>query len=50
MRFSASLEVGIRLTQVGDPLAHGQERYLHCASSDRLPGGPRARESSAEAE
>ena len=27
---------GIRDTQCGDPLAHGQERVLHCASSQRL--------------
>lgn len=30
---------GIRLTQSGDPLAHGHEGILHCASADRLPGG-----------
>jgi hypothetical protein len=36
---SRSLFAGIRLTQSGDPLTHGEEGVLHCASSDRLPGG-----------
>ena len=26
---------GIRLTQVGDPLAHGKKGFLHCISADR---------------
>ena len=29
---------GIRLTQVGDPLADGQESFVHGISSDRLAG------------
>ena len=35
---STNLEAGIRLTHVGDPLAHGQECCFHSASSDRLAG------------
>lgn len=35
-----SLEAGIWLTHVGDPLAHGQECRFHSASSDRLAGAP----------
>jgi hypothetical protein len=34
-----SFFAGIWLTQSGDPLAHGHEGILHCASADRLPGG-----------
>lgn len=36
---SDSFFAGIRLTQSGDPLAHGREGFLHSVSSDRLPGG-----------
>ena len=35
---SRSFEAGIRLTQSGDPLAHGREGFRHSVSSDRLPG------------
>ena len=35
---SSSLAAGIVFTQVGDPLAHGREGGLHCASSDGETG------------
>lgn len=47
---STSLEAGIRLTHVGDPLAHGQECRCHRASSDRLPGASGVGAPSSEAE
>ena len=33
-----ALLAGIESTQVGDPLAHGQERFLDCISPDRVIG------------
>ena len=33
-----ALLAGIEATQVGDPLAHGQERFLDCISPDRVIG------------
>ena len=38
---------GIRLVQVGDALAHCQWGLIHCVSSDRVVGGPRAAASGA---
>ena len=39
MKFSFWSEFSrIRLTQVGEPLGHGEQGFFHCTSADRVVG------------